>query len=70
MGIKINRAMCKNCGDIVESKHVHHFASCSCFKNRKNNKGIFVDGGLDYLRRGGNMKNFIDLSEVKKRGRR
>ena len=24
--------------------------------------GIFVDGGLDYLRCGGNLKNIIDMS--------
>lgn len=25
-----NRAKCRNCGDIIESKHRHDFVSCSC----------------------------------------
>lgn len=43
--VKRNRAGCPECGDVVESKHVHDHVSCSC-------GGIFVDGGLEYLRRG------------------
>ena len=27
-----NKAMCKNCKEIIESKHVHDWVSCSCFK--------------------------------------
>lgn len=27
-----NRAKCKNCGDVVESKHRQDMVSCSCFK--------------------------------------
>ena len=33
-----NRAKCKKCGDIIESKHCHDWVQCSC-------KSIFVDGG-------------------------
>lgn len=39
-----NAARCKKCGDIIESKHVHGFVSCSC-------GSIAVDGGREYLRR-------------------
>lgn len=42
--IKINKAKCLSCGDIVESKHVHDYQTCKCGK-------IAVDGGLEYLRR-------------------
>lgn len=42
-----NIAKCKKCGDIIESKHHHDFVRCSC-------GAIFVDGGHDYIRRGGN----------------
>lgn len=40
-----NSAKCTHCGDEIESKHRHHFVFCKCGI-------IFVDGGLDYLRRG------------------
>jgi len=53
-----NKAKCKNCGDIIESKHRHDFVACSCFENEEGNKGIFVDGGNDYWRYGGDLKNF------------
>lgn len=43
-----NIAKCKKCGDIIESKHRHDFVQCSC-------GAIFVDGGHDYIRRGGNQ---------------
>lgn len=42
--IKENKAMCKNCGDVVESKHRHDFVTCSC-------GWLSVDGGHDYTRR-------------------
>lgn len=58
-----NAACCKNCGDTVESKHRHDLVACSCFKNKPDTTGIFVDGGLDYLRRGGNLANVEELSE-------
>lgn len=54
-----NKAQCKICNDIIESKYRHNFVSCKCGE-------IFVDGGKDYLRRGaGNFENFIELSEEK-----
>lgn len=52
-----NRARCLKCNDIIESKHRRDFVMCSC-------ESIFVDGGLDYLRRGGSIENIQDLSEV------
>jgi len=39
-----NRARCRNCGDVVESTHRHHFVTCKC-------GGISVDGGNNYFRR-------------------
>ena len=52
-----NRAKCKKCGNEIESKYRHDFKWCSC-------EEIFVDGGLDYLRRGAKeFKNFEELSE-------
>lgn len=50
-----NAAQCVRCGDTIESKHRHDFQSCSC-------GAIFVDGGLEYVRRGGNPEDFRDLS--------
>ena len=39
-----NAIKCKNCGDIIESKSVHDYVTCSC-------GACSVDGGHDYLRR-------------------
>ena len=50
-----NKAKCRLCGDIIESKHRHDWQSCSC-------GAIFVDGGHEYLRRG--AKSFEDLEEL------
>lgn len=46
-----NLAKCKKCGDIIESKSRHDFQMCSC-------GSIFVDGGTDYIRRGGDPEDF------------
>jgi len=51
-----NAAQCAKCGDVVESRYRHDFVKCSC-------GAIFVDGGLDYGRAGGNPEDFISLSE-------
>ena len=60
-----NAAQCKACGQVIESRNVHDFVACSCFDNVENTSGIFIDGGLEYLRRGGNMNNLIELSETR-----
>ena len=53
----MSKAKCKNCGDIIESKHRHDCVWCSCFTNEENTTGIFIDGGNDYHRGGGNINN-------------
>lgn len=54
--VYVNRARCKKCGDIIESKSVHDFKQCKC-------GAIFTDGGKDYIRRGSKDLNDIeDLS--------
>lgn len=53
-----NKARCRRCGDVIESTSVHDFVQCSC-------GAIFVDGGLEYARRGGFPEDFEDLSEWK-----
>ena len=55
-----NKIRCKKCGDIIESKTRHDFKWCSC-------KSIAVDGGLEYLRRVGNLEDIIELSEFEKK---
>lgn len=52
-----NKAQCKLCDDVIESKYRHDFVSCKCGE-------IFVDGGKDYLRRGGELDDIIELSEM------
>lgn len=51
-----NRLRCKKCGDIIESKYVHDFNWCSC-------ESVFIDGGLDYARCGGDLENIEDMTE-------
>lgn len=51
-----NRARCALCNDVVESLHRHDFVQCSC-------QAIFVDGGQDYWRRGGEPQNFIEMDD-------
>ena len=58
MKLKSNKAQCRQCGDIIESKHRHDFVRCSC-------GAIFTDGGTDYIRRGAkDLNDIIDMSEV------
>lgn len=51
----MSKVKCLNCGEILESKHVHDFQMCNCSNE------TFVDGGNEYTRCGG--YNF-DLIEV------
>jgi len=39
----MSKAICSECGDIIESKHRHDFVVCKCGK-------AFLDGGDSYLR--------------------
>lgn len=45
------------CGDIIESKSVHDFVTCSC-------GSCSVDGGYDYLRRCGFPEDWESCSET------
>ena len=53
--ILLNKARCDNCGDVIESKHVHDYVSCSCGR-------LAVDGGHEYLRRNFSPSEYTDLS--------
>jgi hypothetical protein len=51
-----NAARCHECGGEVESRTRWDFVSCKC-------GSIFVDGGKEYLRRGGaGIDSYTDLS--------
>lgn len=54
--IKVNKAQCLKCGDIIESAHRHDFRGCSC-------RSLYVDGGREYLRRVGYPEHMKELSE-------
>lgn len=56
MKLTKNALKCLECGDIIESKSVHDFRYCMC-------GAIFIDGGLEYSRRGGNLSKMEDMSE-------
>ena len=51
-----NRIKCLSCDEVIESFTVHDFKFCSCEK-------VFVDGGKDYIRRGGDLMGYEELSE-------
>lgn len=57
MMIKRNAIRCKKCGEVIESRSVHDFRSCSC-------KACAVDGGREYLRRCGDREDWEELAEV------
>ena len=52
-----NVAICKKCGDFLESVHVHHFVTCKC-------GAISIDGGHDYGRYVGHPEDFIKPTEA------
>lgn len=53
-----NAVICNKCDDFIVSKNRHDFVECKC-------GNIFVDGGQEYLRRGGHGltdRSYSDLS--------
>jgi hypothetical protein len=55
--LTVNKAQCKLCEDVIESKYRHDFVQCKCGE-------ISVDGGLSYAKRSAsNLDNIIELSE-------
>lgn len=54
-----NKAQCKKCKDIIESKDNNDLKRCTC-------GSIAVDGGLEYIKRIGNPDDVIELSEYEK----
>lgn len=55
--VVVNKCQCARCLDIIESRHRHDFVRCGC-------GAIFTDGGTEYIRRGGEIENIIDMSET------
>jgi hypothetical protein len=57
-------AVCKQCGEILHSKHVHDCVVCNC-----PNKSM-LDGGDDYIRKGGInldlVKTCISMAEARR----
>lgn len=54
--IQLNQIKCKQCGDILTSKHTHDYKTCSC-------GSCSIDGGNEYLRRNFKEKNcYIERS--------
>jgi len=52
-----NTIKCKSCNDIIYSAHRHDFKTCNC-------KAVSVDGGVDYLKRVGDIGNIEELSII------
>lgn len=55
--ILVNQAKCLKCGDTPYSAYTHDFKSCKC-------ESIAVDGGMNYLRRSGELDSYEDISIV------
>jgi hypothetical protein len=49
---------CKKCGKVLHSMYTHDFKACNCGSQ------VFVDGGFDYCRIGGNPEDFVVLSHA------
>jgi len=62
--MKKTKIKCLKCGDVIQSLSVHDFKWCSC-------RNIFIDGGNEYLRYGGNVEDkdsYILITEEIKDG--
>jgi len=46
------RLKCAKCEDVIESMHVHDFKPCKC-------GAIFIDGGNEYTRMGGEFEDIL-----------
>ena len=55
--ILVNQIKCLECGDTPYSAHRHDFKYCKC-------GAVAVDGGMDYLRRVGELSSIYDMSVV------
>lgn len=53
--ILFNKAMCDNCHEVIHSKSVHDYVTCSC-------GNLSVDGGNAYLKRNFGVHGYTELS--------
>lgn len=55
--LKANKAKCLICGDVIESKTIHDFVTCTC-------GNLSVDGGKEYCKRSVmEIEKYEELSE-------
>lgn len=52
-----NRSKCNSCGVVLISKHRHDMVGCKCPQDER----LWIDGGTDYKRVVGNLKNHIPM---------
>lgn len=53
--LKLNSAKCLLCNQVLVSRHVHDYNGCKC-------GNLFVDGGLEYVRRG--YKDYTQIEDL------
>ncbi len=53
--MKIYALQCWDCGDTIFSRALHDFRYCTC-------QAIFIDGGFEYRRMGGEIDSFRNVS--------
>lgn len=52
-----NRVRCLRCGEVIESKHLTDYKTCQC-------GAVYVGGGIEKVRQGGEWEFFEQLSET------
>jgi hypothetical protein len=55
MKIIENKVQCRICKDVIISRSRRDLQVCKC-------GAILIEGGFEYLRRGGSIENIIELS--------
>lgn len=53
-----NRIQCKVCKKVIESKSRYDWVKCDCEEGY-----IYTDGGTEYINRGGEIENIIELDD-------
>ncbi len=63
--MKANAIKCNSCGDTIYSRSQHDCRSCSCWTDKADNKGCYVDGGQapdGIMRMGGHANSYVMLT--------
>jgi len=62
MKLFLNMAECNKCKQVLISSHRHDFRACVC-------GAMSVDGGIDYIKRMGDINDINELSIIEENGK-